>query len=209
MGTTPDVRAIAGFDAFIKRLVDIVLSVLGLMLTFWLILLAAVLATVDTGMNGFFTQKRVGKDGRIFKVIKIRTMRSCPETSTTVTTSDDARITALGGFFRKAKIDELPQLINVLVGQMSMVGPRPDVPGFADRLQGDDRIVLSLRPGITGPATLYFRNEEQLLAQQEDPEAYNRDVIYRKKIKLNMEYISNYSVLKDFQYIWETVFPRK
>lgn len=192
--------------AVIKRLFDIIVSLIGLVLTGWLILLVFALSSIDTRKNGFFTQQRVGKEGRLFRVIKIRTMRDLPDIDTTVTQDNDPRITRLGRFWRKTKIDELPQLINVLLGQMSFVGPRPDVPGFADRLTGPDRIILTIRPGITGPATLRFRNEECLLAQQEDPEAYNREVIWPEKVRLNREYIKNYSFRRDLTYIWQTLF---
>src|SRR5688572_8920989 len=117
--------------------------------------------------------------------------------NTVVTTEHDPRITPLGRWFRKTKLDELPQLINVLLGQMSLVGPRPDVPGFADQLSGEDRIILSVHPGMTGPATLRFRYEEQELARQVNPERYNRDVIYPEKVRLNREYVESYSFTKD------------
>ena len=106
---------------------------------------------------------------------------------------------------RRLKLDEFPQLFNVLAGQMSFVGPRPDLPGCADLLEGDDRIILSVRPGITGPATLRFRNEESVLAAQPDPEAYNRLVVYPEKVRLNRAYIENYSLLTDIRYLWMTV----
>ena len=190
---------------FLKRSFDIVFAVLGLLLMGWLILIAFLLAAWDTGESGFFRQERVGKDGRLFKVIKIRTMRSDSSVSTTVTSEADPRITHLGSFWRRTKIDELPQLINILPGQMSFVGPRPDVPGFADRLQGVDRIILSVRPGITGPATLRFRHEEVLLASQSDPERYNREIIYPEKIRLNRTYVEDYSFWSDLVYIWRTI----
>lgn len=136
-------------------------------------------------------------------------MRSDSFFQTTVTTDTDPRITRLGRFFRKTKLDELPQLIHVLLGQMSFVGPRPDVPGFADNLSGDDRIILSVRPGITGPATLKYRNEESILAGQDDPERYNDEVIFPDKVRLNKEYVENYSFRKDIKYIWQTIFPGK
>lgn len=169
-------------------------------------ILAYIIATIDTKKNGIFTQKRVGRDGKIFKVVKIRSMRDNPTVNTTVTKKSDPRITKLGAFFRKTKIDELPQLFNVLIGNMSFVGPRPDVPGFADTLEGEERKVLSIRPGITGPATLYYRNEEEILEQQEDPEQYNREVIFPTKVKINLHYIENYSFTKDLQYILSTIF---
>ena len=193
-------------DKFLKRTFDITFSFIGLSLTWWLILLAWILATIDTKENGFFIQERVGKDGKLFKLIKIRTMKNIPNVDTTVTTENDPRITKLGKFFRKTKIDELPQLINVLKGDMSFVGPRPDVPGYADKLQGEDKIILSIRPGITGPATLKYRNEEEILASVEDPEKYNDEVIWPDKVKINKEYVKNWSLKKDIYYIFKTIF---
>ena len=178
---------------------------MGLALTWWLIALAWVLATIDTRANGFFMQQRVGQDGRLFKVIKVRTMRVDRAVTTTVTTKHDPRITPLGYFWRRSKIDELPQLINVLLGHMSLVGPRPDVPGFADRLGGDDRVILTVRPGITGPATLKYRDEETLLTSVPDPEAYNRDVIFPDKVRINREYVSSWSFVEDLRLIATTV----
>lgn len=188
-----------------KRSFDLVLAMIGLLLTWWIILLAYVAASIDTGQNGFFAQVRIGQYGRPFKVLKIRTMRDDLSRTTTVTRTDDPRITPLGRFLRKTKIDELPQLINVLLGQMSFVGPRPDVPGFADQLAGDDQVILTLRPGITGPATLAFRNEEELLAEQADPETYNLQVIYPEKVRLNRQYIENYRFMSDLRYIYLTI----
>ena len=192
-------------QAALKRGFDFLGAVFGLSLTIWIILPAWGLASIDTRRNGFFMQERVGQDGRIFRVIKIRTMRDVPGMDSTVTTGTDQRITTLGRFWRKSKIDELPQLINVVRGDMGLVGPRPDVPGYADSLQGDDRLVLTVRPGITGPATLKYRNEEDLLAMQDDPEAYNREVIWPDKVRLNREYVQNWSFWKDLIYIWQTV----
>ena len=189
-----------------KRLFDILLSSIGLLLSGWLILLAWVIASIDTKSNGFFLQKRVGQFGKIFTVIKIKTMRPITGHNTTITQDGDPRITKWGRFFRKTKIDELPQLINVLLGQMSFVGPRPDVPGYADRLTGDDRRVLSIKPGITGPATLAYRNEEDILAKQKDPQKYNDEVIYPDKVRMNLEYIDTWTLKKDLQYIYRTVF---
>lgn len=194
------------FDKFIKRSFDLVFSLLGLIFFSWLIILAFVIASIETKSNGFFIQKRVGKDGKIFNVIKIKTMKPIKGLNSTVTTSKDLRITKSGKFFRKTKIDELPQLINVLLGQMSFVGPRPDVPGYADKLVGEDRIILSVRPGITGPATIKYRNEEELLARVEDPGKYNKEVIYPDKVRINKEYVQNYSFWKDIVYIIKTIF---
>ena len=189
-----------------KRVFDLFFSLLGIFFLWWLILFAALLAWLDTGENGFFTQVRVGQFGKIFKVIKIRTMKPSTVVNTTVTTSNDSRITSLGRFFRRTKVDELPQLINVLLGQMSFVGPRPDVPGFADQLLDDERVILGIKPGITGPATLAYRNEEEILASVDDPEKYNSEVIFPDKVRINIEYINNYSLMGDVKYITATIF---
>jgi len=201
-------KILSSRDRFLKRGFDVLASTLGLALTGFIILIAFVAASIDTRMNGFFTQTRVGRGATLFKTIKIRTMRDVPDFDTTVTTSHDPRITPLGHFFRKTKIDELPQLINVFLGHMSFVGPRPDVPGFADELESADRLILSVRPGITGPATLKYRNEQELLSRQVDPEKYNLEVIFPEKVKLNKEYIENYNFLSDIKYIFRTVLGR-
>lgn len=193
-------------QAALKRGFDILASGGGLLFTFWLIIPSWLAATWDTGANGFFIQERVGRHGRRFKVIKLRTMRVDSSLTTTVTTAGDVRVTPLGRFFRRTKLDELPQLINVFKGDMSFVGPRPDVPGYADALVGEDRLVLAVRPGITGPATLKYRNEEELLAGAEDPERYNDEVIYPDKVRLNREYVQNWSFWGDLRYIWQTIF---
>lgn len=188
-----------------KRLFDMLLAVIGLILTGWLIVIAFIAASIDTHGNGFFTQRRVGKDGKLFSVVKIKTMRPSKSDTTTVTVTGDPRVTALGYVLRKSKIDELPQLWNVLTGDMSFVGPRPDVEGFADKLCGEQRLVLTIRPGLTGPATLKYRDEESLLATVKDPERYNREVIYLDKVKINLEYICNWTLVGDLKYIWQTV----
>jgi lipopolysaccharide/colanic/teichoic acid biosynthesis glycosyltransferase len=188
-----------------KRALDVTLASAGLAATGWVLGPAWLLATIDTGQNGLFTQERVGRDGNRFKVIKLRSMRTSGSMTTTVTAAGDPRITRLGRVWRRTKLDELPQLFNVLKGDMSFVGPRPDVPGFADRLEGDDRVILSVRPGITGPASLKYRDEEALLATVDDPETYNREVIYPDKVRLNREYLATWSLAKDIHYIIATV----
>ena len=193
------------FETLIKRGFDIIGSSIGLLMTGWIILIAYVLASVDTQRNGFFTQMRVGRYGKIFKIIKIRTMRSDLAVYTNITTSQDSRITRLGSFFRKTKIDELPQLINVFMGYMSFVGPRPDVPGYADKLTEEDRKILKVRPGITGAATLKYKDEEEILTGQENPERYNDEVIFPDKVRINLEYVENWSFWKDIGYIISTV----
>jgi len=192
-------------NKFQKRVFDILLSLVGLLLTWWLILIAWVIATIETKSNGFFIQQRVGKDAKLFYVIKIKTMKEVAGIETTVTSSNDVRITKSGNFFRKTKIDELPQLINVLLGTMSFVGPRPDVEGFADKLKGEDRVILSILPAITGPASIKYREEEEILAKQANPEQYNRDIIWVDKVHINKKYIKEWSLKKDIEYIIKTV----
>jgi len=195
------------WQGFIKRGFDLFFSLSGLILVGWLILICWLLASIDTRKNGIFAQERIGKNGCIFKIMKIRTMRPREGITTVVTRRDDPRITRLGSVLRRFKLDELPQLVNVLLGHMSFVGPRPDVASFADSLAGDDRIILSVRPGITGPATLAFRYEEELLAKSDDPELYNKKVIYPEKVRLNRQYVEEYSFAKDFLYIVATLLP--
>lgn len=189
-----------------KRVLDIVLSLIGLVFISWFILIGWIVAAIDTRQNGMFTQDRIGKGGKPFKIWKLRTMREDPYLNTSVTTQSDPRITRSGAILRLTKWNELPQLFNVLMGHMSFVGPRPEVPGFADKLEGDDRIILTVAPGITGPATLRFRNEEVVLDSVADPDAYNIDVLFPEKVELNREYVENYSVAKDVKYVFMTVF---
>ena len=206
MGTPEEFPpGLAPGQAFAKRSFDLVVSLGGLMLLWWLIALCWVAASIDTKQNGFFTQRRVGRYAREFTVVKLRTMRPVDGVTTTATTALDPRITSTGSFLRRSKLDELPQLWNVLLGQMSFVGPRPDVLGFADRLVGDDRVVLSVRPGITGPATLHYRGEEAVLAGVDDPDAYNEQVIWPAKVRINREYVRNYRFSDDLRYIWRTL----
>jgi lipopolysaccharide/colanic/teichoic acid biosynthesis glycosyltransferase len=131
-------------------------------------------------------------------------MYSVKHSDSTVTVRGDKRITPLGAHLRCWKLDELPQFWNVLKGDMSVVGPRPDVPGYADKLTGDDRIILTIRPGVTGPATLKYRNEEEILAQQPDLKRYNNEVIFPDKVRINKEYVDNYSFMRDIRYIIKT-----
>lgn len=202
---TPMHNGLTTTNRLVKRAFDILVSFIGLLFLWPLILLGWGAARISTGADGFFVQTRVGMHGKTFKLLKLRSMRSRADVQTTVTTRQDPRITRVGSLLRKSKMDELPQLWNVLVGDMSLVGPRPDVPGFADKLTGDDLIVLSIRPGITGPASLEYRHEEELLSQQADPEAYNRDVIWPRKVELNRAYVVEYSFWKDLGYIWQTI----
>jgi lipopolysaccharide/colanic/teichoic acid biosynthesis glycosyltransferase len=195
--------------ALAKRGFDVALAAVGLALAAPVIVVAWIVASIDTGANGFYAQTRIGRFGRPFKVVKIRTMRPGSDAGSTVTTANDARVTPAGRFFRRTKIDELPQLLNVLAGSMSFVGPRPDTPGFADLLEGADRVVLAVRPGITGPATLKYRHEESLLAAQPDPERYNREVIFPDKVRLNRKYVECYRFAEDLRLLALTFFTRR
>lgn len=188
-----------------KRALDVAVAVVGLVVTAPVSLLGIIAASLSTRQWGVFTQERIGLDGCTIRVHKVRSMRSTEALDTTVTTSADPRITAVGRLIRRFKIDELPQLVNVLKGEMSLVGPRPDVAGWADHLEGVDRVVLGVRPGITGPASIAFRHEEEILARVADPERYNREVIWPEKVRLNREYVETWSLRADLRWIAATL----
>jgi lipopolysaccharide/colanic/teichoic acid biosynthesis glycosyltransferase len=190
---------------FGKRIFDLTIAILGLIILAVPMVLIAILIRITSGSPILFTQERVGKGGQIFSVKKFRTMRVRSVEDSSITVAGDSRVTAIGSYLRRWKLDELPQLWNVLVGEMSLVGPRPDVPGYADKLQGDDRKLLLLRPGITGPATLAYRNEEEILAKVSDPVQYNNEIIYPDKVRINLEYMEKCSLMQDLKYILETM----
>ena len=193
----------------LKYIFDRMAALLGLLLIWWLLIVVAVLIKVKMpGGPAIFKQTRIGRRGKPFTIFKFRTM-TVGHGGSSVSVAGESRITPLGAVLRKYKIDELPELWNVLVGDMSFVGPRPDVPGYADRLQGDDREVLELRPGITGPASLKYRNEEELLAAVDNPQEYNDTVIYPDKVRINRYYLHNYSFVKDIEMIVCTVIGKK
>ncbi|MBT4345240.1 MAG: sugar transferase [Flavobacteriales bacterium] len=189
-----------------KRLFDFILSFTGLILLSPFLLFISILIKITNNGSIFFVQERVGKNGSLFKMIKFRTMYTDHNDNNTISVKGDSRITKLGFFLRKYKIDELPELINVLFGDMSFVGPRPDVKGYADKLKGDHRKILKLRPGITGPASIKFINEELLLSKQENPKYYNDNVIYPEKVRINLDYFYNNSIWIDFKIIFATIF---
>lgn len=184
---------------------DRIVSLLCLIILMPFLVFMIVLITLKMKEFGLFTQVRIGMDSRRFKIYKLKSMKSDTGLVTNVTSGNDKRITPIGKFIRKYKIDELPQLFNVVKGDMSFVGPRPDVPGFADMLSEDDRVILTVRPGITGPAQLYFKNEEDILAAQFDAEKYNKEVIWPQKVELNKQYIENWTFTKDLYYIFKTL----
>ena len=207
----------------LKWIFDRLMSLIGLVILWPVLLVVAIMVKVKMpGGPAFFVQKRVGKGGRLFNCHKFRTM-TVKHNGSTVSVAGDSRITPLGAKLRHYKLDELPGLWDVLIGNMSFVGPRPDVPGYADQLKGDDRDVLKLRPGITGPATLKYRLEDEMIAEyvaQKQKEGDNRDaqeiaveyndtVIYPDKVRLNYYYYHHYSFMKDIQMMCCTVLGKK
>ncbi len=189
----------------LKWIFDRLVSMMGLLILWPILILVAIMIRVKMpGGPVIFKQKRVGQDGKLFTMYKFRSM-TVSHSGSSVSVAGESRITPLGAKLRKYKLDELPELWNVLKGDMSFVGPRPDVPGYADKLEGHDRNILKLKPGITGPASLKYRNEEELLAKIENPQKYNDEVIYPDKIKINLYYLEHYSFLKDIQMIICTV----
>lgn len=189
----------------VKKIFDFTFALIGLLLC-WPILLAVALLIQWKMPDGpiLFLQKRVGQYGKLFTIIKFRTM-SVSHHGSSISVAGESRITPLGAKLRKYKLDELPELWNVLIGDMSFVGPRPDVPGYADQLKGEDKDILRLKPGITGPATLKYRNEEELLAQQIDPQRYNNEVIFPDKVKINLDYLHHHSFWGDLCIIIKTI----
>lgn len=207
----------------LKWIFDRLMALVGLLLLWPVLLVVAILIRVKMpGGPAFFCQKRVGKDGELFTCHKFRSM-TVKHNGSSVSVAGDSRITPLGAKLRHYKLDELPELWDVLVGNMSFVGPRPDVPGYADQLKGNDRVVLKLRPGITGPATLKYRLEDEMISEyvakkqaegdvrpmQEIATEYNDKVIYPDKVRLNCYYYCHYSFWKDIEMIFATVLGRK
>ena len=203
----------------LKRLFDIVASFVGLLLIWWIFpFVAFLIHRKMPGGSAFFCQKRVGRGGKLFTCHKFRTM-TVKHSGSSVSVAGDNRITPFGAKLRHYKIDELPELWDVLIGNMSFVGPRPDVPGYADKLEGEDRAILNLRPGITGPATLKYRLEDEMISEyvaqkqqqgdkrsvQEIAVEYNDKVIYPDKVRINKYYYEHYSFIKDIQMIFCTV----
>lgn len=193
----------------VKYIFDRLMALIGLLILWPILLVVAILIRVKMpGGPVIFKQKRVGLNGRLFTMYKFRSM-TVGHGGSSVSVAGESRITPLGAKLRHYKLDELPELWNVLIGDMSFVGPRPDVPGYADQLKGKDREVLKLRPGITGPASLKYRNEEDLLAEQVNPQKYNDEVIFPDKVRINLYYLHHYSFIKDIEMIFCTVLGRR
>lgn len=185
----------------VKRIFDFSLALVLLPLVFIPLVLLLIGAAIDVGNFGWFRQLRVGQDGQLFYMFKLRTLKAGKHSLGAL----DDHASAYGRFLRRRKLDELPQLFNVLLGDMSFVGPRPDVQGFADVLTGDDRVILKVKPGVTGPATLKYKNEEEILAMQSNPETYNRTIIWPDKVEINKKYVYNWSFYLDLNYILQSL----
>lgn len=192
----------------IKFIFDRIMSFIGLIILWPILLIVAILIRINMPSGPvIFKQKRVGRNGVLFTMYKFRSM-AVGHGGSSVSVAGESRITPLGAKLRHYKLDELPELWNVLIGDMSFVGPRPDIPGYADKLKGDDRRMLLLKPGITGLASLKYRNEEELLAQQEDPQKYNDEVLFPDKVRINIEYLDHWSFWNDIKIIIYTIFGK-
>lgn len=189
-----------------KRVFDFLVSLMGLFLFTPLLVLLSLLIKFTSKGTIFFIQERVGENGVFFKMIKFRSMQMIQDSDITISVKGDMRVTKVGSFLRRYKLDELPELWNVLVGDMSLVGPRPDVPGYANFLRGEDRNILKLKPGITGPASLKYANEEEILARQENPKEYNDEIIYPDKVRINLDYYYQSNLWIDIKIIFATIF---
>jgi len=189
-----------------KRIFDFLFALVGLFLFSPLLVLLSLLIKFTSKGTIFFIQERVGENGVFFKMIKFRSMQMIQDSDSTISVKGDMRVTKVGSFLRRYKLDELPELWNVLVGDMSLVGPRPDVPGYADFLRGEDRNILKLKPGITGPASLKYANEEDILARQENPKEYNDKIIYPDKVRINLDYYYQSNLWIDIKIIFATIF---
>ncbi len=195
------------YSLFIKYLFDKISSLCGIILLSPFMLFIFVIHKILMPKGNFlYVQERIGQYGEKFNIYKIRTMKQDSDDDNFVTTSNDERILPFGKFLRRTKLDEIVELVNVLNGEMSLVGPRPDVSGYADMLQGEDRKILELRPGITGPASLKYINEEEILAKVENPQQYNDEIIYPDKVKINLDYYYNRTFWGDIKIIFKTIF---
>ncbi|WP_282630468.1 sugar transferase [Empedobacter sedimenti] len=189
----------------LKNIFDYILALILLIFLVGLIVLLVIVSSLDTNQFGVFVQNRIGREGKTFKMYKIRSMKGFSQSSII---TDEHQITKFGKFLRDYKLDELPQLFNILKGEMSFVGPRPDVAGYADKLIGEDRIMLKVKPGITGPAQLKYRKEDELLSEVDDPIKYNDEILWPDKVKINVEYVKNWSFKQDLIYMFQTIFKK-
>lgn len=186
----------------LKRGFDLLVSVIAIPLLIVPLIILWIAAGLSTGKNGLYRQQRIGRYGKTFYLLKLRSLKGSDHEDIVAIKQQQ---TTFGGWLRQTRLDELPQLFNVLAGEMSLVGPRPDVPGYADKLSGPDRDILQLRPGITGPATLKYKNEDELLSKVDDPNQYNDLVIWPDKVRINKIYQQEWSFVKDLRYLWLSV----
>lgn len=191
----------------LKRIFDIVFSFIGLIILSPVFIIISILIKIKMPGPVFFHQNRAGRHGRLFRIVKFRTMIP-NHGGDTISVKGENRITPLGTILRRYKLDELPELWNVLKGDMSFVGPRPDMPEYISRFSGDEKLILELRPGITGPATLKYANEEELLASVPDPKSFNDEIIWPDKVRMNLDYYKKRSFLGDLIIILKTLFCR-
>ena len=181
-------------NTIVKRCFDFIISLIALIVLLPFIFISWLILVIDTKSNGLFFQKRVGQYGELFTIYKLKTIHQT------------GNVSKVGYFFRKHKIDELPQFLNVLKGDMSIVGPRPDIEGYYDKLVGEDRKILELKPGLTSGASLKYFNEEEMLEKQENPILYNDTVIFPDKVNMNLAYYYNKNLLIDLKIILKTIF---
>ncbi|MCU4166219.1 sugar transferase [Carboxylicivirga caseinilyticus] len=189
---------------FVKRISDLLFSLIGLILLLPIYIVIILLIKIYMGSPVFFCQQRVGRFGQPFTIYKFRTM-TVGHGGNSISIKGENRITPLGSILRKYKLDELPELWNVLIGDMSLVGPRPDMPEYYDKLIGEEKKILELRPGITGPASLKYVNEEELLSTVNDPKKFNDEVIWPDKVKINLDYYYNHTLGLDIKLIIQTI----
>ena len=181
----------------VKRYFDFLLALVLFVFFSPILIFLVIITTIDTKQWGVFSQLRVGQEAKLFRIYKLRTLKNEKHYLGHL----DKSATTIGKYLRRSKLDELPQLYNVLIGDMSFVGPRPDLQGFADVLEGEDRIILIVKPGVTGSATLKYKDEERVLERQKDPDHYNRAIIWVDKVKINKKYVQNYSFYLDLKLI--------
>ena len=193
---------ISSRNMMLKRAFDVLLATFLLVIFLIPLIVLCFCVMVDTGRSPFFLQERIGRQGRPFTLLKLRTVRG--KEAPAEAGLPQPGVTRFGSFLRKTKLNEFPQILNILIGEMSFVGPRPDVKGYADTLLGEERRILLLRPGLTGPASLAYFEEEKLLRSQKDPEAYNRNEIWPDKVRLNYAYLKNWTFVGDLRILFDT-----
>jgi len=191
----------------IKRIFDIIFSLAGLILLLPVFILVTLIIKITMPGPVFFRQTRIGYNAQPFTIYKLRSMR-VNTSNVSITLSNDERITPFGRFLRQTKVDELPQLFNIIKGDMSVVGPRPDVPGYSDKLSGEDQLIWTVKPGLTGLDSLTYPDEQIILDKQEDPQQYYDEVLWPAKVAINVEYVKNHTMMLDFKIIFRTIFRK-